>query len=99
MCSGPRPGSAPRPSAPEPAGDRRAVWGDRGEKAVRVVGEELDVAVRSHRLHAQRFGSPSAPLVIGVHGLSGNMKNFDFVGERLGGDALQLVALDLPRSW
>ena len=62
---------------------------------MRVVGEEFDVAVRSHRLHAQRFGAPSAPLVLGVHGLSGNMKNFDFVGERLGGDDLQLVALDL----
>ena len=62
---------------------------------MRVVGEEFDVAVRSHRLHAQRFGSPSAPLVVGVHGLSGTMKNFDFVGERLGGGDLQLVALDL----
>jgi pimeloyl-ACP methyl ester carboxylesterase len=56
---------------------------------------EFDVVVRSHRLHAQRFGSPSAPLVLGLHGLSGNMKHFDFVGERLGGDTLQLVALDL----
>ncbi len=62
---------------------------------MKVVGEEFDVAVRSHRLHAQRFGSRSAPLVVGVHGLSGNMKSFDFVGEFLGGDALQLVALDL----
>ena len=60
-----------------------------------VTGDEFDITVRSHRLHAQRFGSPSAPLVVGVHGLTGNMKNFDFVGERLGGDALQLVALDL----
>ena len=59
------------------------------------MGADFDIAVRSHRLHAQRFGSPSAPLVFGVHGLSGNMKNFDFIGERLGGDALQLVALDL----
>jgi pimeloyl-ACP methyl ester carboxylesterase len=58
-------------------------------------GEEFDIRVRSHRLHAQRFGSPSAPLVVGVHGLSGNMKSFDFVGERVGDDALQLVALDL----
>jgi len=62
---------------------------------VNVEREEFDVAVRSHRLHAQRFGSRSAPLVVGVHGLSGNMKSFDFVGEFLGGDALQLVALDL----
>jgi pimeloyl-ACP methyl ester carboxylesterase len=62
---------------------------------MKPVGEELDIAVRSHRLHGQRFGSPSAPLVLGLHGLSLNMKAFDFVGERLGGDALQLVALDL----
>ena len=60
-----------------------------------VEGEEFDVVVRSHRLHAQRFGSPSAPLVLGLHGLTGNMKTFDAVGQRLGGDALQLVALDL----
>ena len=60
-----------------------------------VEGEEFDIAVRSHRLHVQRFGDPSAPLVVGVHGLSGNLKNFDFVGEHLGGHALQLVALDL----
>ncbi len=51
--------------------------------------------VRSHRLHAQRFGSPSVPLVLGLHGLTGNMKSFDVVGELLGGDDLQLVALDL----
>jgi pimeloyl-ACP methyl ester carboxylesterase len=59
------------------------------------MGDELDLTVRSHRLHAQRFGSATAPLVVGVHGLSGNMTSFDFVGERLGGDARQLVALDL----
>jgi pimeloyl-ACP methyl ester carboxylesterase len=62
---------------------------------VKLVGEEFDIAVRSHRLHGQRFGSPSAPLVLGLHGLSLNMKTFDFVGERVGGDALQIVALDL----
>lgn len=60
-----------------------------------ATGEEFDITVRSHRLHAQRYGSPAAPLVIGVHGLSGNMRGFDFIGERVGGDALQLVALDL----
>jgi pimeloyl-ACP methyl ester carboxylesterase len=59
------------------------------------MGEEFDVVVGSHRLYAQRFGSSSAPLVIGVHGLAGSMKNFDFFGERLRGDAFQLVAFDL----
>ena len=56
-----------------------------------VVGEEFDLSVRSHRLHAQRFGSLSAPLVLGIHGLSGSMKHFDFVGERLGGDDFRLL--------
>ena len=59
------------------------------------MAEEFDIEVRFHRLHAQRFGSRSAPLVVGVHGLTGNMKTFDFIGERVGGDAVQLVALDL----
>jgi pimeloyl-ACP methyl ester carboxylesterase len=56
---------------------------------------EFDIEVRSHRLHAEQFGSPSAPLVIGLHGLSGNLKHLKFLGERLGGDDLQLVAIDL----
>ena len=50
---------------------------------------------RSHRLHAQRFGSPSAPLVLGLHGLTGNMRSFDVVGALIGGDERQLVAVDL----
>ena len=57
-------------------------------------GEEFDTTGRAGRLHAQRFGSSSAPLVLGLPGLSGNVKNFDYLGERIGGDALQLVALD-----
>jgi pimeloyl-ACP methyl ester carboxylesterase len=73
----------------------RSGQGQEGWLYMKVIGDELDLEVRSHRLHGQRFGSPSAPLVVGLHGLSLNMKAFDFVGERLGGDALQLVALDL----
>jgi pimeloyl-ACP methyl ester carboxylesterase len=60
-----------------------------------VLGQEFDISVRSHRLHAQRFGSPNAPLVIGLHGLSLNMKAYDFLGERIGGDEFQLVAFDM----
>ena len=45
-------------------------------------------------MHAQRFGRSSARLVVGLHGLSLNMKAFDFIGERLGPN-VQLVALDL----
>jgi pimeloyl-ACP methyl ester carboxylesterase len=74
----------------------RSGQGQEGWLHMKLVGEEFDVSARSHRLHGQRFGSPSAPLVVGLHGLSLNMRSFDFVGERLGaGDALQLVALDL----
>src|SRR5258708_293739 len=56
---------------------------------------ELDLQLPSGRLHAQRFGPASARLVLCLPGLTGNMQMFDFFGERLGSDALQLVALDL----
>jgi pimeloyl-ACP methyl ester carboxylesterase len=62
---------------------------------VSAEGQELDLHVRSHRLHAQRFGSPTAPLLLGMHGVSLNMKSYDFLGERIGGGDLQLVAVDL----
>jgi pimeloyl-ACP methyl ester carboxylesterase len=55
---------------------------------------EFDVRAGSHRLHAQRWGSPSAPLVLGLTGLGGTIKNFAFLGEHIAGDDLQLVALD-----
>ena len=48
--------------------------------------DELDIAAPSGRIHAQRWGSPAAPLVVGVPGLAGNIKSFAFLGERLGGD-------------
>jgi len=58
--------------------------------------EEFDITVGSGRLRAQRFGSATAGrLAVGLPGLSGTMKNFDFIGERVAGDGLQLVALDL----
>ena len=57
------------------------------------MGEEFDIIARSHRLHCERYGSPSAPLVIGLPGLSGDVGNFAYLGERIGGEAMQLVAL------
>jgi pimeloyl-ACP methyl ester carboxylesterase len=60
-----------------------------------AVAVELDLDVPSGRLHAQRFGSAHAPLVLCLPGLSANMKSFDFIGERLGSERLQVVALDL----
>jgi pimeloyl-ACP methyl ester carboxylesterase len=62
-----------------------------------MLGEavELDLVLPTGRIHAQRFGSPSAPLAICLPGLSANMRSFDFLGERVGSATLQLVALDL----
>jgi pimeloyl-ACP methyl ester carboxylesterase len=57
--------------------------------------DEFDVDVGTHRLHAQRWGSATAPLVVGVPGLTGNIRNFAFLGERIGGTGMQLVSLDL----
>ena len=59
-----------------------------------VLSDEFDLKVRGHRLHGQRFGPRSAPVVMGLHGMSLNMKAFDFIGERLG-EELQLVVFDL----
>lgn len=47
------------------------------------------------RLHAERFGRPTDPLVLGVHGLTGSARAFDLLGPRLAAAGLQLVALDL----
>ena len=60
-----------------------------------VIPHELDLQLPSGRIHAQRFGPEGAPLAICVPGLSANLKSFDFLGERLAGEALQLLAIDL----
>jgi pimeloyl-ACP methyl ester carboxylesterase len=60
-----------------------------------MTGSEFDLEVHSGSLHLQRFGSPSAPLVLGLPGLSGNIKNFDYVGERIVGASFQLVVVEL----
>lgn len=60
-----------------------------------ATATEFDLQLPSGRLHAQRFGSPEAPLVLCPPGLSANMKEYDFVAERIAGEGLQVVALDL----
>ncbi|HET9410893.1 MAG TPA: alpha/beta hydrolase [Candidatus Dormibacteraeota bacterium] len=60
-----------------------------------ATSTEFDLALPSGRLHAQRFGSAGASLALCVPGLSANMKSFDFICERIAGDQLQTVALDL----
>jgi len=60
-----------------------------------ATATEFDLQLPSGRIHAQRFGAREAPLALCVPGLSANMKEFDFIGERIAGDGLQVVALDL----
>lgn len=56
---------------------------------------ELDLRIPSGTLHAQRFGSEAAPLVLCLPGLSANMRGFDFLGERLCRPDRQVVAIDM----
>jgi pimeloyl-ACP methyl ester carboxylesterase len=60
-----------------------------------VAGEALDVVSRWGTVRVQRWGSPAAPLLLGLPGLSGTSENFAYVAERIAGADLQLVALDL----
>ena len=59
------------------------------------MASEFDLELTSGRLHAKRYGSSSAPLVVAVPGLSANLMSFEFLGERLDPGAVQLVAIDL----
>ncbi len=63
--------------------------------AATVTGTEFDIQLPSGRLHARRFGSQAAPLVLCLPGLSANLASFDFVCERIAGERLQAVAIDL----
>ena len=76
---------------------RRGFAASSGSHALTRVSnaEEFDVSVRSSRLRARRWGSPSAPLVIGIPGMTGNGEHFRFLGEHVGSNRVQLVALDL----
>ena len=60
------------------------------------MAEEFDLDLTSGRVHAQRFGEPGAPLVLAVHGLSANMRGFDYLAPHLVADGeRQVVAVDL----
>jgi pimeloyl-ACP methyl ester carboxylesterase len=61
----------------------------------RVTAEEFDVQASAGRIHAERFGSKGAALVLALPGLSANMKSFDFIGEKVGRADVQVVAIDL----
>ena len=58
-------------------------------------GKEFDLELPSGRFRAQRFGSTAAPLALCIPGITANLKSFDFIGERIAGDRLQAVAIDL----
>ena len=60
-----------------------------------MVESEFDIQLESGRLHAKRHGSPDAPLVLAVPGLSANLMSFEFLAGRLAEAGLQVVALDL----
>ena len=68
---------------------------DKQATANALAPEELDIQLPSGRLHAERFGSRDAPLVIAVPGLSANLKGLTFIAERVAGVDFQVVALDL----
>ena len=57
--------------------------------------EDSDIPLKSGRLRVRRWGAPDAPAVVCVPGLSANLCGFDRLAERLAGDTLQLVAMDL----
>lgn len=56
---------------------------------------DSDIPLESGRLRVRRWGAGDAPAVLCVPGLSANLCGFDRPAERLAGDTLQLVAIDL----
>ena len=57
--------------------------------------EDADISLASGKLRVRRWGATDAPAVVCVPGLSANLCGFDRLAERLAGDTLQLVAIDL----
>ena len=57
--------------------------------------EDCDISLESGKLRVRRWGAADAPAVLCVPGLSANLCGFDRLAERLGGDTLQLVAIDM----
>jgi pimeloyl-ACP methyl ester carboxylesterase len=57
--------------------------------------EDSDISLASGRLRVRRWGAVDAPAVVCVPGLSANLCGFDRLAERLAGETLQLVAIDL----
>jgi len=60
-----------------------------------MSGSVFDLQLTSGRVQVSRHGSPQAPLVILLHGLSAHMHSFDTIIEKFADQDLQLVAVDL----
>ena len=59
------------------------------------TSSEFDLQLSSGRIRARRVGSPTAPLVLLIHGLSAHLHSFDYLIEQLSCGDRQLVAVDL----
>ncbi len=59
------------------------------------MAQDFDLDLRCGRIHARRHGRRGAPLLLCVPGLSANLASFDFIGERIAGEARCAVAVDL----
>ena len=60
-----------------------------------MTGDDLDLHVRSCRVHVHRWGSARAPLLICVPGLTGTTASFEFFGAHVGSATTQVLAVDL----
>jgi 3-oxoadipate enol-lactonase len=60
-----------------------------------VSVRELDVDLPAGRVHVEERGDAGAPLAICVHGLSGNLRSFDFLAERLVAARRRVACVDL----
>ena len=64
-------------------------------RAVGAFAERSRCRRSAGRLRLRRWGAAGSPLTMGLPGLTGNVANFAFLGERIAGDDLQLVVVDL----
>jgi pimeloyl-ACP methyl ester carboxylesterase len=63
------------------------------EPASKAIG--FDLVLPSGRLRAHRFGDQQGRLVLCIPGISSTSRTFDYIGEGLADEGLQIVALDL----
>src|ERR1700737_1189703 len=65
--------------------------------ATNTAVQERDFHLASGTIHAEGGGNPAAPLVIGVPGLSANLRSFDVIFSALDQDTHRTLAYD-PRG-